>query len=101
MSVITELELRYGVSAELGNAVRLGQLTHLLSNWTPWPVDRVVAAAFNSVVDAAITAGQTPRRRMNDLVIAATALAHEMTLVTNDGDLSSAVGGLVPVQALY
>lgn len=101
VSVVTEVELRYGVAAAPGDARRLASLTHLLSHWTPVPVDAAVATAFSSVVVDALAGGQTPRRRMNDLMIAATALVHGMTLVTNDRSLTTAVDGLVPVQPLF
>lgn len=100
VSVITEIELRYGVAAAPGDQLRLGQLTLLLSRWRPRPVDAAVTAAYSPVVAAAISAGQQPRRRMNDLMIAATALAHDMTLVTDDHDLADVVSGLLPVQPL-
>lgn len=101
VSVVTELELRYGVAVAPHDPLRLGHLTHLLSRWTPVPVDAAVSASASAVIMAAVAAGQRPRKRMNDLMIAATALAHGMTLVTNDAGLSTAVSGLVRVQPLY
>jgi len=101
VSDITEIELRYGVAANPGDQLRLGQLTHLLSRWRPRAIDLAVTSAFSPVVAATIAAGQKPRKRMNDLMVAATALAHGMTLVTNDLGLTHAVSRLVPVQALY
>ena len=59
------------------------------------------ADAARAAAPGEVGGGQTPRRRVNDLMIAATALAHGMTLVTKDRGLTTAVDGLVPVQSLF
>ncbi|MEZ0165388.1 PIN domain-containing protein [Kineococcus sp. LSe6-4] len=106
VSVITHLEMDFGVAsaAHRQDPARLlrmtGSLQRLLTTWVPVPVDDVVAGAFLEVARAALAAGQNPRRRTNDLVIAATARARGWTLVTGDRTLLRAVDTVVPVVAL-
>ncbi|GAB3216872.1 hypothetical protein GCM10027586_10050 [Kineococcus gypseus] len=104
VSTLTETELRFGFQLVAGDPVRstqrLNQLTRLLSTWSPLPVDGTVQQAYTLVARAALDAGQQPRRRQLDLLIAATALAHGMTLVTDDRRLATAVSSVVPVARL-
>jgi predicted nucleic acid-binding protein len=55
----------------------------------PIPFDPDAARAYGRLTAAVIAAGRKPRRRAVDLMIAATAIAAELTLyTTNPGDFA-------------
>ena len=56
--------------------------------------------SYHRVATSSASQGQEPRKRCADLVIAATALAHGATLVTDDESSARAVSGLLPVRSL-
>ncbi len=79
ISVVTIGELEAGVLLARDptvRAARLRRLTGVLGEAPVLPVDRSVAARYGELRSA------TGRRPTNDLWIAATALAHDLTLVT-------------------
>ena len=105
ISAITVVELTFGVEAArtAGSPdlpLRETQRTYATSIWRPIPVDLPVTLAFGQVARTALAAGQNPRKHMNDLMIAATALARGFTLVTDDELLTRAVRRTVPVTRL-
>ncbi len=81
ISMVTVGELEHGVLAAGSDAVRarrLAELAALLSRAPALAVDRRVAASYGELRKA------SGRHPSNDLWIAATALAHDFTLVTAD-----------------
>lgn len=98
-SVVTHVEMNSGVASaarQQDPALLLrmtGSLRRLLTTWVPVPLD-------DRVAKAALAARQDPRRRVDDLVIAATAEAHGWTLVTSDTTLVRAVEAATPVTTL-
>lgn len=81
ISVVTVGELEAGVllaPEAATRAARLRRLTAVLAEAPALPVDRTVAARYGELRAA------TGRQATNDLWIAATALAHDLTLVTRD-----------------
>jgi toxin FitB len=101
--VVTHVELSYGIAAARGpvqTAQRAAQLQQFLSTWQPVPLTPAVAASFVEVAGAALAAGQNPGKRMNDLLIAATARSRGWTLVTEDRTLATAVQSVVPTMSL-
>lgn len=81
VSLVTvgELEASVLLAADAGTrAARLRRLTAILSEVPAIAVDRVVAARYAELRAA------TGRLPTNDLWIAATALAHDLTLITGD-----------------
>jgi predicted nucleic acid-binding protein len=76
---VGELDAGVLMAAEQGvRAARLRRLTAVLATAPVLDVDRVVAARFGELRAA------TKRSATNDLWIAATALAHDLTLLTGD-----------------
>ncbi len=81
VSVVSIGELEAGVllaGDPKTRAARLRRLTAILAEASALPVDRSVAARYGELREA------TRRLPSNDLWIAATALANDLTLVTSD-----------------
>jgi len=86
VSVVSVGELEAGVLLASDNAVRaqrLRRLTAVLAEAPIMPIDRAVAARYGELRAA------TGRQPANDLWIAATALAHDFTLITADERLAA------------
>jgi predicted nucleic acid-binding protein len=86
VSVVTVGELEAGVLIardEPVRARRVALLAAVLAEAPALPIDRHVAARYGEL------RASTGRRPGNDLWIAATALAHDFTLVTADEQLAS------------
>lgn len=81
LSVATIGELEAGVllaGSEPVRAERLGRLTAIVSEAPVLPIDRHIAGLYGRL------RAQTGRKPHNDLWIAATAIAHELVLLTAD-----------------
>ncbi|MGH3823045.1 MAG: type II toxin-antitoxin system VapC family toxin [Pseudonocardiaceae bacterium] len=92
VSMITVGELRLGVLMAPDNAVRalrLRTLTRALS-FDPLPVDDSVASAWAELRAALRFAGR--KMPLNDSWIAATAIAHQLPLATQDDDYDDVPG---------
>ena len=87
ISTITLAELNFGVlvakSAEV-RAERLRRLSVLQQRFEALPVDEAVSASYGRLAAAVVEAGRQPRRRVMDLLIAATAHAHDAKLYTRN-----------------
>ena len=66
----------------------------------PLPFDAACVPAYQSVAAATLEAGRHPRRRTLDLLIAATAHAHGLSLYTQNGDDVEHLTDLVTVVAV-
>ena len=90
ISVATLAELHFGLRRAVTEAelrVRQLRLTRTQELFTTLPVDAAVAESWGSLAAHTVARGRQPRRRSMDLLIAATAQAHGLTLVTRDEDL--------------
>lgn len=87
ISAATVAELHFGIliarSAEV-RAERLRRLSILQRRFDPLPVDEAVAASYGRLAAAVVESGRQPRRRVMDLLIAATAHAHGARLYTRN-----------------
>lgn len=94
ISAVSLAELHFGVMVTADDATRaerLRRLTMLQRSFDALPVDDAVATSYGRLAAAVAHAGRQPRSRAFDLLIAATAHAHEARLYTrNAADL----GGL-------
>lgn len=92
ISTATLAELHFGVlvaSEPAVRAERLRRLSAIQRALDPLPLDEKVAASYGVVAAAVVAAGRQPRARVMDLLIAATAHAHEARLYTrNPSDLT-------------
>ncbi|WP_430647409.1 type II toxin-antitoxin system VapC family toxin [Agromyces sp. GXS1127] len=95
ISAVTLAELSAGVhlargqDAALERARRVEQLQRVEHEFDPIPFDADAARAFGRITAAVHAIGRTPRRRVADLMIAATAAVQGLPLyTTNPGDFS-------------
>lgn len=89
ISVVTVAELHFGVLVareQTVRAERLRRLSVLQRAFDPLPVDEAVAASYGQLAAAVVAAGRQPRARTMDLLIAATAHAHDARLYTRNAD---------------
>ena len=87
ISAVTLAELHFGVlvakTSEI-RAERLRRLSVLQQHFDALPVDEAVAVSYGHLAGAVVDAGRQPRRRVMDLLIAATAHAHGARLYTRN-----------------
>lgn len=89
VSAVTMAELSAGPHAtdEPDERARRQDRLQRLESWVePIPFDGDCARAFGRIYAAVLSTGRQPRRRMADLLIAATALAVGLPLYTRNAD---------------
>jgi predicted nucleic acid-binding protein len=90
VSVITAGELELGVLRAVDQetrAIRLSTLSRVQATYPLLPIDPEVASCFARLASAELSRGR--RLRRHDVWIAATALRHGVSVVTQDADFSS------------
>ncbi|CAO5227239.1 type II toxin-antitoxin system VapC family toxin [Frankia sp. AgKG'84/4] len=92
ISVISIAELHFGVlvaKTSETRANRLARLSALQRRFDPLPLDEAVADSYGRLAARVVEIGRQPRARTMDLLIAATAHAHEASVYTrNAADLT-------------
>ena len=78
-------------------ARRLEILQRAENEFDPVPFDAEAARLFGRITGAIIAAGRTPRRRIADLMIAATAIAEGLPLYTTNPDDYAGLDSLLPI----
>lgn len=89
ISVATLAELHFGVhvaSDASARKLRIRRLTEVESRFDALPIDEPVARAYGSLAHTLVTKKRSPRPRVMDLLIAATAQVHEVPLFTRNAD---------------
>lgn len=103
ISAVSLAELHFGVlvaRSQDTRAERLRRLAVIEKTFDALPVDDSVAREYGRIAAAVVQAGRPPRKRVADLLIAATARAHGAELWTrNRGDLGG-LESLLIVQSL-
>lgn len=87
ISAATLAELQFGVLVARTSTIRaerLRRLSVLQRHFDALPVDDAVAVSYGRLAAAVVEAGREPRRRVMDLLIAATAHAHDAKLYTRN-----------------
>lgn len=101
VSILTMIELQSGLNAASAARERARRHTiyrHVMDTYDPLPVDRAVLAAYGDIDYAVRQANRQPRRRLVDLLIAATARAHGVPLLTSNTDDFAGLDGIVDVR---
>lgn len=100
ISAATLAELHFGVLVTTDPATRaerLRRLSIIQRTFDALPLDDDVAASYGLLAAAVVAAGRQPRARVMDLLIAATAHAHNATLYTRNPNDLVGIDHLVPV----
>ena len=103
ISAITLAELQFGVLVATSpdvRAERLRRLSLLQQQFDALPVDEAVAVSYGRLASAVVDAGRQPRRRVMDLLIAATAHAHGARLFTRNPADFAGLEALVDIVAV-
>lgn len=103
ISAATLAELQFGVLIATTPAVRaerLRRLSFLHRHFDALPVDEAVAVSYGRLAAAVVAAGRQPRRRVMDLLIAATAHTHGARLYTRNIDDFAGLEELVDITAV-
>lgn len=103
ISAATLAELHFGVLAARDDATRaerLRRLSVVQRHFDALPLDDAVAASYGQLAAAVVAAGRQPRGRTTDLLIAATAHAHDATLYTHNAADFGGLDHLVDVVAV-
>ena len=104
ISAATLAELHFGVlvaSSAQVRAERLRRLSLLQRRFDALPLDEAAAASYGRLAAAVVVeAGRQPRRRTMDLLIAATAHAHDAVLYTRNPDDFAGLEGLIDVRVV-
>ncbi len=102
ISAVSLAELHFGVlvTPDPGRrAERLRRLAVVERTFSALPVDDRVSRSYGQLAAAVVAAGRLPRRRSLDLLIVATAHAHDARLLTRNPDDLIGLEGLVEVVA--
>jgi predicted nucleic acid-binding protein len=89
ISAATLAELHFGVHVapdDETRKARLHRLTEIEASFEPLPIDSSVARTYGALAHSVVTAGRSPRARVIDIFIAATARAHRLPLYTRNHD---------------
>jgi predicted nucleic acid-binding protein len=100
ISAVSLAELHFGVLLardDDARARRLSRLSAMQRRFDPLPVDEAVAESYGLLASAVVKAGRQPRARVMDLLIAATARAHDAALFTRNSRDLHGLEGLVEI----
>jgi hypothetical protein len=102
ISAASLAELHFGVlvaGSEDERARRSQRLGVIEATFDPLPVDAAVVREWGRLTAAVVGRGGKPRRRALDLVIAATANVHQVTLLTRNPHDFALISDLVETRA--
>jgi toxin FitB len=100
ISVVSLSELHFGVLLardDDARARRLSRLSAMQRRFDPLPVDEAVAESYGVLASQVVKASRQPRAWVMDLLIAATARAHDATLITRNSRDLHGLEGLVEI----
>jgi toxin FitB len=100
ISVVSLAELHFGVLLARDDDARVRRLSRLSAmqwRFDPLPVDEAVAECYGFLASQVVKAGRQPHARVMDLLIAATARAHDAALFTRNSQDLQGLEGLVEI----
>jgi toxin FitB len=103
ISVATLAELHFGLLVAKDDAARANRLARLSvveQSLDALPVDEAVARSYGHLASAVVRGHRNPRARAFDLLIAATAHAHDARLYTRNAEDLRGIEGLVDIVAV-
>jgi toxin FitB len=103
ISVVSLAKLHFGVllaSDDDARARRLSRLSAMQRRFDPLPVDEAVAESYGLLAARVVKAGRQPRARVMDLLIAATAHAHDAALFTRNSQDLHGLEGLIEISVV-
>lgn len=103
ISVVSLAELHFGVLVARTAEIRASRLTRLSAvqrRFDPLPVDDAVADSYGRLAAQATQVGRQPRARAMDLLIAATAHAHDAAIYTRNADDLTGLHELITIVAI-
>ncbi|MGX4655749.1 PIN domain-containing protein [Micromonospora sp. SCSIO 07396] len=103
ISVASLAELQFGVlvakTAE-ARALRLARLSTIQRRFDPLPIDDVIADSYAQLAARVVETGRQPRARVMDLLIAATAHAHDAAVYTRNADDLAGLEDLITIRTI-
>lgn len=103
ISVASLAELQFGVliakTAE-ARAIRLSRLSAIQRRFDPLPIDEAVADSYARLAARVVEIGRQPRARVMDLLIAATAHAHDAAVYTRNADDLAGLEDLITIHTI-
>ncbi|WP_434742131.1 PIN domain-containing protein [Micromonospora sp. SH-82] len=103
ISVASLAELQFGVlvakTAE-ARALRLARLSAIQRRFDPLPIDEAIADSYARLAARVVDTGRQPRARVMDLLIAATAHAHDAAIYTRNADDLAGLEDLITIHAI-
>ena len=103
ISVVSLAELHFGVlvaKSQEARATRLTRLSAIQRRFDPLPVDDAVADSYGRLAARVAEVGRQPRARVMDLLIAATAHAHDASVYTRNPDDLAGLDDLITIVAI-
>ncbi|HEX3731878.1 MAG TPA: type II toxin-antitoxin system VapC family toxin [Mycobacteriales bacterium] len=103
ISIVSIAELQFGVLVAKSNearAQRLARLNGITRRFDPLPVDEAVADSYGLLAARVVQVGRQPRARVMDLLIAATAHAHNATVYTRNPDDLAELEDLLTIKVI-
>jgi predicted nucleic acid-binding protein len=103
ISVASLAELQFGVliakTAE-ARALRLARLSAIQRRFDPLPIDEATADSYARLAARIVGVGRQPRARVMDLLIAATAHAHDAAVYTRNPDDLAGLEDLITIHTI-
>jgi len=103
ISIVSIAELKFGVLVAKNDetrATRLSRLSSIERRFDPLPVDEAVADSYARLAARVVAVGRQPRARTMDLLIAATAHAHDATIYTRNAKDLAGIEDLVMIASI-
>ncbi|MFF0718703.1 PIN domain-containing protein [Micromonospora sp. NPDC003816] len=103
ISIASLAELQLGVlvakTAE-ARALRLARLSAIQRRFDPLPIDEVIADSYARLAARVVETGRQPRARVMNLLIAATAHAHDAAVYTRNAEDLAGLEDLITIHTI-